>query len=534
MSDKEQNSKNAAAETEKKEQKEKKGETTTTFNDEQIADLAKLTALNARGDHMQFSLGEQTEVRYGEKPDIVKGILTLDCGFLGIPQFRIRKPRHLLDQMWIFENCNLKNQTTINGKLVDTTEPVGLPNRSLIRVSDGKRSQVFVFEDSYDEHVEWKSYLLRKKSKPITIYSSDALRQFSSASSERKNSEDYPHAIFVNNGNAWKVIDVNIDRGITVNGQKIKKEADLSPYDIICIGSTTFVYLPGRLVYNLSSGFRKNLIISIDERSVNISWNKKKVLLRDINLTIEPGHLVLLLGGSGSGKTTFINAVTGYEPAKAKILNGGVDVYENYNQMKYEIGVVPQEDLLRGTDTVYMTLMNAAKLRLPTEYSHRELRERVNEVLDEFGLAHHKDSLVKELSGGQRKRLSIACEYIGDPSLFILDEPDSGLDGVIARELVERLRRIADSGKIVLVITHTPDRVIDLFDHIIVLAKDSKKTGRLAFYGTIDEARRFFGKQKMEDILKVINTKEEGGEGRADEMIEKYEEMRKKGEAENA
>ncbi len=534
MSDKDKNSKNAAAQTEKKDQKEKKGETTTTFNDEQIADLAKLTALNSRGDHMQFSLGEQTEVRYGEKPDIVKGILTLDCGFLGIPQFRIRKPKSRHDSLWIFENCNLKTQTTINGKKVETTEAVGLPNRSLIRICDGKRSQVFVFEDSYDEHVEWKSYLLRKKSKPITIYSSDALRQLSSATAERKNSADYPHAVFVNSGSTWKVIDVNIDRGIFVNGQKINKEADISPYDIISIGSTTFVYLPGRLVYNLKAGFRKNLIISIDERSVNVSWNKKKVLLKDISLTIEPGHLILLLGGSGSGKTTFINAVTGYEPAKAKVLNGGVDVYENYNQMKYEIGVVPQEDLLRGTDTVYMTLLNSAKLRLPAEYSNKELCERVDEVLDEFGLAHHKDSLVKELSGGQRKRLSIACEYIGDPSLFILDEPDSGLDGVIARELMERLRRIADSGKIVIVITHTPDRVVDLFDQIIVLAKDSKKTGRLAFFGSIDEARTFFGKNKMEDIIKVINTKEEGGEGRADELIERFEEMRKKGEAENA
>ena len=509
---------------------EKKNETTKTFNDEHIEDLAKLTALNARGDHMQFSLGETTEVRYGEKPDIVNGILTLDCGFLGAPQFRIRMSRH----KWVFENCNLKTKTLINGTPVENQNPVELRNRSLIRIIDGNSSQVFVFEDTYDEYVEWKSYLLRKKSKPITIYSSDALRQFSSASGERKNHEDYPHAVFVNNGGSWRVLDVNIDRGITVNGQKIDKEATISLYDVICIGSTTFVYLPGRLVYNLASGFRRNLIISIDERAINVSWNKKKVLLKDINLTIEPGHLVLLLGGSGSGKTTFINAVTGYEPAKAKVLNGGVDVYENYNQMKYEIGVVPQEDLLRGTDTVYMTLLNSAKLRLPADYSNRELREITDNVLEEFGLAHHKDSLVKELSGGQRKRLSIACEYIGNPSLFILDEPDSGLDGVIARELMERLRRIADSGKIVIVITHTPDRVVDLFDQIIVLAKDSTKTGRLAYFGSIDSARKFFGKQKMEDIVKAVNTKEEGGEGRADDLIARFEEERRKEETEHA
>ena len=510
----------------------KKGETTTTFNDTQIEDLAKLTALTSRGEHMQFSLGEKTVVSYGEKADIVQGNLTLDCSFLGIPQFSIRKNdvKSSNAPKWTLELSTLKNKTTINGKLVDVLKPVELPNRSLIRVSDGKRSQVFVFEDEYDEHVEWKSYFLRKNSKPITIYSSEALRQLSS-SEDRKQPDEYPHAVFVNNGGNWRVLDVNIDRGITVNGKQINKEAEIYPYDIICIGSTTFVYLPGRLVYNLSSGFRKNLIISIEERTINVSWNKKKVLLKDINLTIEPGHLVLLLGGSGAGKTTFINAVTGYEPAKAKVLNGGVDVYENYNQMKYEIGVVPQQDLLRGTDTVFMTLENSARLRLPTDYSLPEIVKRVNDVLEEFGLSHHKNSLVKDLSGGQRKRLSIACEYIGDPSLFILDEPDSGLDGVIARELMERLRRIADSGKIVIVITHTPDRVIDLFDQIIVLAKDSSKTGRLAYFGSIDGAREFFGKQKMEDIVKVVNPKEEGGEGRADELIERYEEMRKKEDA---
>jgi ABC-type multidrug transport system ATPase subunit len=258
------------------------------------------------------------------------------------------------------------------------------------------------------------------------------------------------------------------------------------------------------------------------------------VLLRDINMTIRPGQLVLLLGGSGAGKTTLINAITGYEPAKAKVLNGGVDVYENYGKMKYDIAVVPQQDLLRETDRVYNTLDNAAELRMPVSFTRAEKEKRVEEVLDEFGLQAQRNSLVRSLSGGQRKRLSIACEFIGNPSLFILDEPDSGLDGVIARELIERLRRIADSGKIVIVITHTPDRVVDLFDHIIVLGKDSQKTGRLVFYGTIEHAREFFGKEKMEDIVKAINTKEEGGEGRADALIEKYQKEQKNGGNDNA
>ena len=142
-----------------------------------------------------------------------------------------------------------------------------------------------------------------------------------------------------------------------------------------------------------------------------------------------------------------------------------------------------------------------------------------------FGLEPVKNNLVEKLSGGQKKRASIAMEFISNPSLFILDEPDSGLDGVMARELMEQLRAIANQGKIVIVITHTPDRVIDLFDDVIVLAKDKNRTGRLAFFGPIEEARAFFGKEKMEEVVMAINRKEEGGEGRADEFIERYAEV---------
>ena len=95
----------------------------------------------------------------------------------------------------------------------------------------------------------------------------------------------------------------------------------------------------------------------------------------------------------------------------------------------------------------------------------------------------------------------------------------------MARELMSRLRNIADHGKIVIVITHTPDRVIDLFDDVIVLAKDAMLTGRLAFYGSVEEAKRFFGRDRMEQIVMSINRKEEGGEGRADEFVEKYLEV---------
>ena len=269
---------------------------------------------------------------------------------------------------------------------------------------------------------------------------------------------------------------------------------------------------------------QEGLTINLEERTAR-EFFRKKTLLRDIHMAIEPGHMVLLLGGSGAGKTTFLNAVNGYERARAEVTLNGRNMYKNYKEMQYDIGFVPQADLIRGSDTVYRTLMDTAMLRLPNSFSRSERKDRVEEVMEMFGLTPVQHNLVSKLSGGQRKRLSIAMEFIPNPTLFILDEPDSGLDGVMARELFKQLRKIADQGKIIIVITHTPDRVADLFDDVIVLAKDAKRTGRLAWFGPVDEARTFFERNTMEEIVKSVNREEEGGDGLADEFIVKYAEV---------
>jgi len=265
----------------------------------------------------------------------------------------------------------------------------------------------------------------------------------------------------------------------------------------------------------------EGLTVNLTDRTV-IENFQKKVLLRDIHMAIPQGHMVLLLGGSGAGKTTFVNAINGYEKANAEVMLNGQNVYTQYSQMIHEMGFVPQSEMMRGKNTVLNTLMDAAKLRLPMDVPIEDLRSRVDEVMEIFGLLPVQHDLVEKLSGGQKKRLSICMEMISSPSLFILDEPDSGLDGVMARALFEQLRKIADTGKIVIVITHTPDRVIDLFDDVIVLAKDSARTGRLAFYGSVGDARRFYGRETMEQIVKSVNRKEEGGDGLADEFVMKY------------
>ena len=161
--------KKSSAEPEKKEpsqtpEKKTQSETTTTYNDTNIADLAKLTALNSRGDHMQFSMGDKTDICYGETSDVVNGKLTLDNGILGVPQFRITLDRSPLEgKKWHLTSINLKNHTYINKKEITDSEPVELHDGDLIRIMEGNKSQVFVFEDSYNPNVEWKSHLLRNK-----------------------------------------------------------------------------------------------------------------------------------------------------------------------------------------------------------------------------------------------------------------------------------------------------------------------------------------------------------------------------------
>ena len=450
---------------------------------------------------------------------------------------------HLLGE-WHYINLTDQNTTTIDDEELPLKGDRILKNGDIIRIKRGSDMLIFVFLMKFSGELEWKRVFLDREQKIYHIYShvneykkaveisapSDSGTESESPDKPAAEENDAPdpgahHAILRYTDGYWQVEDTNTKRGVYVNQNRIDGYKLLKLYDIINIGNTHFVFYGDYIAYNLETFRDNDLEIHIKERSVR-GFFKRQILLKDINLRIEPGNMVLILGGSGAGKTTFINAVTGYEKANAAIRQGDVDVYDDYEKMKYRIGMVPQQDLLRGDDTVIMTLSNAAEMRMPTTSDLNERKERVNELLRLFGLENVRGELVDKLSGGQRKRLSIATEFVANPSIFILDEPDSGLDGVMARDLMKQLRNIADQNKIVMVITHTPDRVIDMFDKVIVLAKDSNQTGQLAFYGTVDEAKKFFNRKTMEDIILTVNSEGEGGEGQADIYIRKFQRLR--------
>lgn len=340
------------------------------------------------------------------------------------------------------------------------------------------------------------------------------------------------HASFFIAEKGWAIVDHNSTNGVYVNNQRILQPRYLQTGDCVRVTNLCFVFTGTSLIYQRPLQQEENvkkasfpdvpLDIRITERSV---WQraKKLMLLQDISMTINSGEMVLILGGSGAGKTTFMNAVMGYEKAEGTIKHGDTDIYEDFESMKYKIGFVPQQDLLRGSDTVHATIQNAAQMKLPTSVKKSDRNQRIEKVLETLGLSRERDSLVSKLSGGQRKRLSIAVEYISDPSLFFLDEPDSGLDGIMAKALMTNLRTIADEGKIVMVISHGPDRAAELFDKVIVLAKSVRDNcGHLAFFGTVEEAHGFFETDSLEGVVKRINREDEGGDGLSDYYIQKY------------
>ena len=450
----------------------------------------------------QYVIFDRALIKGQQEMDVfTTSTLQLMYPFLDPEQLEIRYE----DGKWLCRNLSKNVFTFVGGKLLPCGEECELQDNAVLRLSND-RMLTAVFLREFAASTDWQFINMDDGRHTVTIENA---------------ADSGPAAMTLEyEDSRWALKDIGVD-SLLLNGSPVRKAASLQFDDCLQIGSTRFVFEGSGLLYGMHT-VEGGLNISIDERTVTNSM-KKYTLLKDIRLSIEPGNMVMILGGSGAGKSTFVNAVTGYEKAKATITEGNIDYYQQYEQVKHRIGFVPQDNLMREEDTVLMTVSNAADLRLPSNLSPEEKKRKVRLALETFGLSGREDTLVSKLSGGQKKRLSICTEFIASPNLFILDEPDSGLDGIMARELMENLRLIACQGKMVLVITHAPDRVANLFDKVIVLAKSTEdQVGQLAFYGSIPEAKEFFGADTLENVVKRINAVNEGGEGRADEFIGKY------------
>jgi ABC-type multidrug transport system ATPase subunit len=224
-----------------------------------------------------------------------------------------------------------------------------------------------------------------------------------------------------------------------------------------------------------------------------------KTVLHDVSLAVRPGELVAIVGGSGAGKTMLLEALAGVRPAEqGEVLFDGVDLYADLDAFRSLLGYVPQDDIIHAELPVERTLRYAARLRLPSA-SKAEIDAAVDGALRSLLLEERARVRVGALSGGQRKRASIAVELLTRPQAFFLDEPTSGLDPASSAELLRVLRDLADAGSTIVFTTHA---VQDLSrcDRIVFLARD----GHLAFFGTVEEALDYFGVERIEEVYELL------------------------------
>lgn len=319
------------------------------------------------------------------------------------------------------------------------------------------------------------------------------------------------HAVFFRDANGWAIADKNSTNGVFLNNRRLAAPLYLKIGDCIRIVNINFVFLGDRIIYQSvrfdQQGTNRcsTLEIHIVQRTVKKLFSVH-ALLRDINVTFRSGEMILILGGSGAGKTTLVNAILGYEKAEGRILYDNVDLYADDETVQNKISFVPQSDLMRGYDSVYHTLRNAAQMKFPDNIPDAEIEKKVMETLVLFNLDKVENSLVKQLSGGERKRLSVAIEYIADPEVFFLDEPDSGIDGHYTVQLMSILRKIANEGKIIVIISHGANRIAHNFDKVLVLAKSRQdQCGYVSFFGTVEDSYKFFDTDNLEAIVGKVN-----------------------------
>ena len=240
--------------------------------------------------------------------------------------------------------------------------------------------------------------------------------------------------------------------------------------------------------------------VCIEAEAVSRVLRNGSPILNEVSVVIEPGQLVAVIGASGSGKTTLLETLAGLRfPTSGRVLLAGRDVHLERGELRGAIGYVPQDDIIHRELPVRATVRHAARLRLP-ELEGAALDERVDQTIDALGLTDRSATAVGRLSGGQRKRVSIAVELLTGPRAFFLDEPTSGLDPGTARSLVGSLRGLAAKGSTVMMTTHSPDDV-EQCDQVIVLLPG----GRLAFQGAPADALEHFGVTSLAEIYRVLD-----------------------------
>lgn len=304
------------------------------------------------------------------------------------------------------------------------------------------------------------------------------------------------HARITPTSGALEVESLTDRSGTYVNGRLVR-HARLNEGDTLTTGNSDFTLMNHRLV-DAHEAFPQRNGLDVPHLSFTVEGSKK--LLDDIDFRAPRGTLTTVIGPSGAGKSTLVKTIAGLQKATTGLVSfDGFDVDRQYEIAKTRIGMVPQDDVIHRQLKLRTPLDYAARLRLGSDVTKAERDAQVVKAVTQLDLEPHLDTRIDRLSGGQRKRASVAMELLTEPSLLILDEPTSGLDPALDRQLMQVFRRLADGGRTVLVITHSVAE-LDLCDQVVVLVPG----GSPAYIGHASQAASQFGTDSWTDIFAIL------------------------------
>lgn len=307
------------------------------------------------------------------------------------------------------------------------------------------------------------------------------------------------HAGIYRRENHYMLVDYNSMNGVYVNGVRIHGQQKIHEKDMIQIAGSLFLLNNGKLMYQTTiSGV--SLTLENICKTVGHGSSRKRIL-NNVSCEIGNNEFVAIIGGSGAGKTTVMNAMSGFDSdISGRVYCNGIDLRRNFNTLKNMIGFVPQQDIIYENLTLQRMLYYTAKMKMPSDTSKAEIRARIHKVLEMVDLVHHAKTYIRKLSGGQKKRASIAVEMLADPGLFFLDEPTSGLDPDTEQSLMHTLAKLSKSeGKTIIMVTHTIQS-IDLCDKVIFMGPG----GKICYCGPPSEITNYFGKKSLVEVYNEL------------------------------
>lgn len=302
-------------------------------------------------------------------------------------------------------------------------------------------------------------------------------------------------------GFQYYIEDQKSSNGTSVNGSLIKNRL-LTDYDFINIASAVYMFRKNQLIYSTSQSGIDLDVVNLTKMVRDNETKKPLTLLSDISMAIRAGEFVAVVGGSGAGKSTFLDAVNGRRPATTgKVFYDLNDYYENMLSYQSIVGYVPQKDIMHDKLTVRKTLTYYAAIRMRSRLAPSEIDALVNKAMKDVSLSEKAEVKISALSGGQRKRVSIAMELLADPKIIFLDEPTSGLSPDLDYEIMSLLSDLSKKqGRTIVVITHAMDNV-DKCDKLAFLGKG----GRLCYYGKPSGVFKYFDRPKFSHIFALLS-----------------------------